>query len=159
MSVEKKPSRHSAWEEYEAGTPAGTNEVLGAIRDQLAAVRNTMSIVFQPPQEGAGDKDEPGGDKAAQAQDNAEVPDTGPWIDNRNYKAKIRAIRTDKNGAYQGTTLEAQEDYPKNGKKGDIMILRNKNWESEFKRAQSAGKMICLRMGGDGKVQSIEVLD
>jgi hypothetical protein len=151
----------ATWQEYEAGAPRDINESLAALVTEVVRLRTRVHGLIVIAQEGGG-----GGKpetqtptKPQEPQDAAESPDTGPWLDNRNFKAKIRAIRTDANGKYQGTTLQAQEDYLKNGKKDDIMVLRNKNWESEFKRAQNAGKLICLRMSGDGKVQSIEVLD
>ena len=136
-----------AWLEYERGRPEQVDVTVGRLLNEVARLRTCC-------REG-GD-----GETRDNPQDSAETPDTGPWLDVPNYKAKIRAIRTDKNGKYQGTTLEAIDAIPKpNIPVGGLFILHNKNWEDEFKRAQNGNKKVCLRIGGDGKVEAIEVLD
>ncbi len=133
------------WKQYEAGRPEKMEATVDLLVSEVARLKTLRG--------GNGDGDKPG------TENNAEAPDTGASLDAVNYKAKIRAVRTDKNGKYVDTTLEALDaiDNPKIPV-GGIFRLRNKNWENEFKRAQSAGKKVCLRIT-DGKVEAVEVLD
>ncbi len=138
----------TTWEEYANGVPENNELIIGLIISTIVSLKEGNL-----PKEFLCQDD----DENFQANDESEIPDTGPWLDAPNYKAKIRAIRTGANGAYRWTTLEALTDIPKVMKKGSIFTLSNKNWEKEFKRAQNGGFNICLRIS-DKAVQGIEVL-
>ena len=146
-----KTNESPNWNTYEQGFPEDAKTGINLIRSEILSLKTSTKFLNEILLQ------DEGGKKPGEKQNQDEAPDFGPWLDVPNYKAKVRAIRTDSNGNYDGTTLELLQDIPNVGKKGKIMILRNKNWEKEFKRAQDKGLEICLRIG-DKKVQSIEVL-
>ena len=151
------------WLQYEAGRPTGVEATINLLVVEVVRLKHLVDLLFSPgnsdEKQGGDGGGQGGGNKPTPPKDAAEPPDTEASIDATNFKAKIRAIRTDANGNYQGTTLEAVDAITNpNIAKGGLFRLRNKNWENEFKRAQSAGKQVCLRIS-DGKVQAIEVLD
>ena len=142
MSAEN-PAPTPEWLRYEAGRPEGIEDTIKLLVDEIIRLKHVANLLL------TGDDEKPNGGKSGEKptprKDNAEEPDTNPGFDAKNFKAKVRAVRTDADGNYQGAQLEALEEIEKPKiPKGGLFRLRNKNWENEFKRAQSAGKIVCL---------------